>query len=33
LGVTELRLSALGGSLNVSTDFVPPAGALDRDGL
>ena len=30
LGVSELRLSSLGGSLNVLTDFVPPASALDR---
>jgi hypothetical protein len=32
LGVKELELTALGGSLNAATDFVPPAGAILKDG-
>jgi hypothetical protein len=32
LGVTELRLTAIGGSLVLTTDFVPPIGAIGADG-
>lgn len=32
LGVKELQLTALGGSLNAATDFIPPAGAILKDG-